>query len=95
MTNETKTTSPNETGFYGTPEHQDLVMKVMHSHYTFINCNCYTSLFFTLGKYSQNFEWIEDADLEVFTEKVRIDAAKYLELAHMKKKKYLNIKEIS
>ena len=42
------------------------------------------SLFFTCGKYWQNFQRIEDEDLEVFTEKVRIDAAKYLELAHMK-----------
>tara|TARA_B100001093_G_C26644910_1_gene934872 strand:- start:100 stop:369 length:270 start_codon:yes stop_codon:yes gene_type:complete len=86
MTNETKTTSPNETGFYGTPEHQDLVMKVMDSSHTcyYEKWNCYMSLFFTCGKYWQNFQRIEDEDLEVFTEKVRIDAAKYLELAHMK-----------
>ena len=85
MTNQTIT----ETGFYGTPEHQDLVMEVMKSEHTgyFEKWNCYMSLFFTCGKYWENFKRIEDEDLEVFTEKVRIDAAKYLELAHMEEAK--------
>ena len=85
MTNQTIT----ETGFCGTPEHQELLMKVMKSDLTgyFEKWNCYMTLFFTCGKYWENFSRIEDADLEIFTDKIRVASAKYLELAHMEEAK--------
>ena len=67
---------------YGTKDHQDLVMEVLeseHSNY-FDKWDCYISMYFWL-KDPINFpERIEDKSLEVFTDKIRIAAAKYLEM---------------
>ena len=76
-------------GFYGTQEHQDLVMEVMnHSTTGYMEkWNCYMTLFFTCKEHNEHFSRIEDEDLEVFTDKVRAAAAKFLELDHLKNEK--------
>ena len=67
---------------YGTKEHQDLVMEVLDSEHTnyFDKWECYASTFFWLKDPESFPQRIEDKDLEVFTDKIRIAAAKYLEM---------------
>jgi len=71
---------------YGTPEHEDLVMEVLTSKQTVFlpKSNAYISLYFTVRD-PQNFKkHLEDSNLEVFTELVRIASAKYLEMQNIK-----------
>ena len=74
--------------FYGTKEHQDLVMEVLEHQSTnfFQKWNCYMTFYFWI-KDPQNFDRIEDQSLEVFQEKVRVASAKLMELREMEKSK--------
>ncbi len=74
--------------FYGTKEHQDLVMEVLDDSSTrfFPKWNCYMTFYFW-NKDPENFGRIEDRSLEVFQDKVRIASVKLMELREMEKSK--------
>ena len=65
---------------FGTQQHQDLVMEAMEGARYFEKWKCYMSFFFNL-KDPDNFPGrIEDEDLEIFQDKLRIAAAKYIQI---------------
>ena len=65
---------------FGTQQNQDLVMEAMEDERYFKKWKCYMSFFFNL-KDPDNFQGrIEDEDREIFQDKLRIAAAKYLEI---------------